>query len=121
MNFLADEGVDRQVVHSLRQDGHNVRYIVETDPGITDDAVFDLATLDNLILLTADKDFGELAYRQNRQGPGIILLRPEQTSSATKAAIVTSSVRQHAAELPGAFVVITPGMLRIRHSSSSDI
>ena len=120
MNFLADEGVDRQVVDGLRQSGHDVSYIAEMDPGITDEAVLELATLNNLILLTADKDFGELVYRQNRQSSGIILLRLEEMSSATKATIVTSSVRQHAAELPGAFAVIAPGIIRIRHSRGSD-
>ena len=119
MNFLADEGVDRQVVDGLRQSGHNVSYIAEMDPGITDEAVLEFATLNNLILLTADKDFGELVYRQNRESSGIILLRLGEMSSATKATMVTSSVRQHADELPGAFAVFTPGIIRIRHSGRS--
>ncbi len=43
MNLLADESVDRQIVARLRQDGHNVLYIAEAEPSVSDTAVFDLA------------------------------------------------------------------------------
>ena len=43
MNFLADESVDDQIVERLRNDGHDVLYIAEMDPGITDDQVLDKA------------------------------------------------------------------------------
>jgi uncharacterized protein DUF5615 len=43
VNFLADESVDRQIVDRIRQDGHLVRYVAEMEPGISDDAVLDLA------------------------------------------------------------------------------
>ncbi len=57
MNFLADESVDKQIVERLRQDGHSVRYVAEMDPGISDDAVLDLADHEATLLLTVDKDF----------------------------------------------------------------
>lgn len=60
MNLLADESVDRQIVDRLRQDGHAVRYIAEMEPGVSDDTVLDLAYRESILLLTADKDFGEL-------------------------------------------------------------
>lgn len=39
MNFLADEGVDKQIVERLRRDGHDVLYVAEMEPGITDEIV----------------------------------------------------------------------------------
>ena len=39
MNFLADEGVDRQIVDRLRLDGHRVAYVAEISPGIADEVV----------------------------------------------------------------------------------
>lgn len=63
MNFLADENVDRQIVERLRYVGFNVRYIAETAAGISDDEVLDLANSEESLLLTADKDFGELVFR----------------------------------------------------------
>jgi len=64
VNLLADEGVDRQIVARLRRDGHNVRYVAEMSPGIPDEAVLDAANRGEALLLTADKDFGELVFRQ---------------------------------------------------------
>ena len=66
MNLPADESVDRQIVDLLRTDGHAVRYIAEIEPGISDDIVLDMAYQETDLLLTADKDFGELVFRQGR-------------------------------------------------------
>ena len=43
MNFVADEGIDRQIVDRMRQDGHNVQYIAEMDPGISDEVVLNIS------------------------------------------------------------------------------
>ena len=116
MTFLADESVDRQIVDRLRQDGHVVRYVAEMDPGIPDDAVLNMSNQAEALLVTADKDFGELVYRQKRLSSGVILIRLEGLSPEGKAEIVAAAVRQHAAELTVAFTVIAPGAVRIRRS-----
>jgi predicted nuclease of predicted toxin-antitoxin system len=66
VKFLADECVDRQIVERLRRERHEVLYFVEMEPGISDDEVRNLANLEKSILLTADKDFGELIFRQGK-------------------------------------------------------
>lgn len=66
MNPLADEGVERAIVDRLRQGGHGVMYVAEMEPGIDDDIVLDRANKQNAILITADKDFGELVFRLRR-------------------------------------------------------
>ena len=114
MNFLADESVDRQIVDRLRQDGHLVWYVAEMEPGIADDTVLDLANQEAALLLTADKDFGELVFRQRRLAPGIVLIRLAGLSPAGKAEVVASAINGHASELSQAFAVITPGTIRIR-------
>ena len=63
MRLLADEGVDAAIVARLRFDGYDVVYVAELSPGITDDAVLELANAEERILMTADKDFGELVFR----------------------------------------------------------
>jgi predicted nuclease of predicted toxin-antitoxin system len=83
-------------------------------PGITDDAVLELANRQRAPLLTADKDFGELIFRQRRLAPGIVLLRLAGMSSAGKAELVAATVEEHLEELTGAFTVIAPGAIRIR-------
>ena len=114
MNLLADESVDRQTVERLRQEGHNVLYIAEMEPGIQDDLVLTRANERNALLLTADKDFGELVFRQRLINYGVVLLRLAGLSPETKAGIVADVLRDRAAELTQAFSVISPGMVRIR-------
>ena len=48
MNFLVDESVDRQVVERLRQEGHEVLYVAEMEPGLRDDDVLEAANLRGL-------------------------------------------------------------------------
>lgn len=114
MNLLADESVDRQIVDRLRREGHAVRYVAEMEPGIPDDTVLSLANQEADVLLTADKDFGELGFRQGQVTSGIFLVRLAGLSPARKAGVVATAVSRHSRELPGAFAVLTPGSFRIR-------
>lgn len=61
--ILADEGVEREIVERLRLDGHAVSYVAEMDPGISDEDVLALDRDNHAILLTVDKDFGDLVFR----------------------------------------------------------
>jgi predicted nuclease of predicted toxin-antitoxin system len=115
VKFLADEGVDQQIVKRLRQEGYTVLYVAEMEPGVSDDEVLDLANQETATLLTADKDFGELIFRQGRISGGVILLRLTGLSQESKEEAVASVIKDHADELRKAFAVITPGMVRIRH------
>jgi predicted nuclease of predicted toxin-antitoxin system len=118
MNILADESVDGQIVYRLRRDGHLVHYVAEMEPGISDDVVLGLANREAALLLTADRDFGELVYRQGRTTFGIVLVRLAGLSPARKADIVSSTLDQHLAELLHSFTVISPGTVRVRGTSS---
>lgn len=114
MNLLADEGVDRQIVVRLRLEGHAVLYVAEFEPGISDDAVFDKANQNRALLITADKDFGEMVFRQGSVRSGVVLLRLAGLLPGTKATVVARSLREHGAEMRESFSVISPGMVRIR-------
>lgn len=115
MNFLADENVDRRIADCLRSMGHNVEYVAEKDAGISDDEVLKMANEKNALLLTSDKDFGELVFRQRRVTSGVVLIRLAGLSPTRKAKIVASAIKKHGAELKEAFSVITPSSIRIRH------
>jgi predicted nuclease of predicted toxin-antitoxin system len=120
VKFLADESVDLPIVERLRQDGHPVTCVTELGPGMTDDEVLNLANREAALLLTADKDFGEMIFRQRLHTHGIVLVRLAGLSPARKAEIVALAIKQHAAELPRAFAVIGPETLRIRHAARPD-
>ena len=116
MNLLADEGVDRAVVERLRDDGHDVLYVADLSPSITDEDVLQQANDRGALLVTADKDFGELVFRQARVHSGVVLLRLAGLSNATKADIVAEVCRDRASELFRTFSVISPGQVRIRRT-----
>ena len=114
MNLLADESVDKSIVDRLRQDGHTVLYIAELDPSIDDEAVLHRANQDSALLITADKDFGELVFRMGQIHTGVVLFRLAGLSPETKAGIVSAAFTDRGHELLSAFSVISPGMVRVR-------
>jgi predicted nuclease of predicted toxin-antitoxin system len=62
LRFLADESCDFVVVAALRSAGHEVNTVADVNPGAEDDVVLAMARDDARVLLTEDKDFGQLAY-----------------------------------------------------------
>ena len=118
MKCLADEGVDRMIVDKLREAGHEVLYIAEMDPGISDQVVLERAQESGVLLVTCDKDFGELVFRQGLYAKGVVLLRLAGLSQSVKAEIVVNVFAQHGSEMEQSFSVISPGMVRIRRDFS---
>jgi predicted nuclease of predicted toxin-antitoxin system len=102
------------LVDGLRRDGHDVLYIKETDPGATDDTVLQTAADQQRVLLTEDKDFGELVVRLKLPAYGIVLLRINPADSAAKLARVRHLLQHHAQRLPGSFVVLSEKRARFR-------
>lgn len=115
MNFVADESLEEQVVAHLRQAGHQVFYVAEMEPGVSDDVVLERANQAGALLITGDRDFGELVFRAGRVTAGVILVRLAGVSPGSKADIVVTDLEQHAGQIHGAFTVISPGRVRIRH------
>jgi predicted nuclease of predicted toxin-antitoxin system len=114
MNLLADEGVDGPIVERLRREGHRVIYIAELSPGIPDPDILKQANDDGALLMKADKDFGELVYRQRLVHAGVILLRLAGPTPAAKANVVAATIKDHGPQLVGAFSVVSQGTVRIR-------
>ncbi len=114
MRFVADEGLDNPIVELLRNNSYEVFYIKEEHPGIADEEVLKIANQRNAVLITTDKDFGELVYRLKQIHNGIILIRLSGMKSAEKAKIVTDAIIEHEKELEGAFTVINKTHIKIR-------
>ena len=75
MNFLADESCAGPVVRTLREAGHDVVAIAEVARGATDEQVLERALNEKRVLITEDRDFGELVYARGRSSAGVILVR----------------------------------------------
>jgi predicted nuclease of predicted toxin-antitoxin system len=65
LNFLADESIDQQIVLRLREEGHSVWDVAEAEPGVSDESILKKANEEQMVLLTADKDFGESFARNS--------------------------------------------------------
>jgi predicted nuclease of predicted toxin-antitoxin system len=117
MQLLVDEGIHRGVVVRLRDAGHQVSYIAELSPGSPDADVLDRANRNDEILVTEDKDFGELVFRQNLTNRGVILLRMYGLSASDQAAALLDFLANHGERAADAFSVITMTSFRIRHQN----
>jgi predicted nuclease of predicted toxin-antitoxin system len=106
MKFFLDESADFVIAQRLREDGHTVTTVVETVQSISDQEVLAKANVAEAILITSDKDFGELVYHQKTVVYGVVLLRLEQLKPLQKAEVVARIISAHASEMIGAFTVI---------------
>jgi predicted nuclease of predicted toxin-antitoxin system len=118
LNWLLDENVDRVIAERLRFLGEDVLYIAEVDPSVSDEVVLERARENEAVLLTADKDFGELVFRRRLVSAGVVLLRLSGLEAEEKAAIVEALLASHAGELAGHFTVVTASGVRIRRMMS---
>lgn len=114
MRLVADEGVDKPIVEALRREGFDVLYILETYRGAEDDTILSLSNDLQRVLLTQDKDFGELVYRLKQAHFGVVLIRLEGYSPQLKAEITLNVFTEYMSELVNAFTVIQPNAIRIR-------
>ncbi|MEL7161668.1 MAG: DUF5615 family PIN-like protein [Bacteroidota bacterium] len=111
--ILADESVDFNVVKKLREDNYEIETIIETTPGIMDEEVLEAANKLKAILLTEDRDFGELTYRLQIPNHGIILLRMSGESLDRKIAQLYKLFESYEDKLNASFSVVTIRKIRV--------
>lgn len=114
MKFLADEGIDRSIVNELRSLGFDVFYVLEDVRSLDDDTLLEIARVENRILITRDKDFGELVFRLSKAHAGVILIRLEGHSTQERGSIACKLIQQYQDQLQNSFSVIQKGVIRIR-------
>lgn len=114
MRWLADECVDAALIGRLRQAGHDVIYIAEIDPGVTDRQLIVRANQERRLLLTDDKDFGELVVRWRRPLPGLVLLRLDVMDSDRKWSRLNAAIERYSDGLFGRYTIIEDARLRSR-------
>ncbi len=75
MKWLADENIPIKVVNKLRQEGFDIIRIDEIKPGLSDKQVIEIAVKTSRAVITFDKDFGKLIYREGYKVEAVVLLR----------------------------------------------
>lgn len=114
MRFLANENFPGDAVAALRAAGHDVVWVRTEAPGGTDTDVLATAQRETRVLLTFDKDFGELAWRRRLPAAsGIVLLRipMPSPSSVGEALMAILSSRE---DWAGHFAVVERARIRMR-------
>ena len=114
MRFLADENVSRILIDNLRSRGLEVIAVAESRPGASDKDIIEAAHTQQCIVITEDRDFGELVIRQRLAVAGLILLELDRLSNAVEAQTVADFISTHVDRLVGNLVVLEPGRIRIR-------
>ena len=114
MKFIVDESTGKSVVDYLRSLHCDVLSVYETMRQAPDREILLRAETDKRILITNDKDFGELIVRSGQFHFGAVLLRLHDESPSNKARVIRSLLEKFAARLEGHFTVATDSDIRIR-------
>ena len=112
--FLIDENVDFPVVLHLRQKGYDVTSIVELHPSLEDFLIMKMAFAQNRIIVTSDKDFGQLIFQNKLKSCGLILFRLGDQSSQAKIKVLDLLLDNYLDKLTGNFIVLSENKIRVR-------
>jgi predicted nuclease of predicted toxin-antitoxin system len=114
MRFLVDESAGSAVAAVLANGGHDVLEVAQVMPQADDAAILAQAVQDARIVVTNDKDFGELIFRSGRPHAGVVLLRLRDEGVANRARAMQAVLHRCGTILPNQFIVATERHIRIR-------
>ncbi len=120
MRILANENIPGEAIEALRARGHDVRWMLTEGTGSTDLVVLALAQAERRLLLTFDKDFGEMAFRAGLPAEAGIVLFRMAASSALRVAEVAVAVLESRTDWAGHFSVIEDDDLRMTPLPAED-
>ncbi|TAK28828.1 MAG: hypothetical protein EPO21_21985 [Chloroflexota bacterium] len=117
MRFLFDQSTDRRLAPYLRDLGHDVTVVaVDYPEALPDEKVLAIAQKEQRILVTEDRDFGELVFRHHLKHAGVLYLRLPPMELTAKI-VRLDEVLAHFSDRLDQFLVVTPKTIRVRHPS----
>lgn len=105
MRFLIDVNIEKPIIQALITDGHDIKLVYEIDPTLEDLKIVELANKEKRVILTNDKDFGELVFNSKIDTTGVILFRLGNDKN-TKIERLRQFLSEHTEEISKSFVVI---------------
>jgi predicted nuclease of predicted toxin-antitoxin system len=113
MRFLVDECTGYQVAAWLRGQGHEVFSVYDEARGMSDEEILAKAVAEEWVVITNDKDFGDLVFRRKRPHKGIIFLRLDDDRAANKIAALERVFAGHADDLIGRYTIVREHLVRV--------
>ena len=114
LKFILDVGVGNKVGAYLSSEGYDATLISKINPSMTDSDILSIAKNEERMVITMDKDFGELVYHSRKVHKGVLLLRLEDANGDEKVEVMRFIMESFADQLEGRFCVFKNGQLRIR-------
>jgi len=114
LKFLVDVGVGRTVEEYLKQKGYETKTVRDIDPRMDDEKIIRMAVSENRMIVTMDKDFGELVYHFSMKHSGVLLLRLEDAASSEKLKVIKNIMTNYADKIRNCFCVFQNNKFRIR-------
>lgn len=114
IKFLADEGFSFSITSILKEKGLNVKWVGDISPGVSDRVVYDIAQQEDRIILTEDKDFGELAVRFRLKVRGVVILRISSKEKDLRNERVFELLERFPEKLEGHLIIIDSQKFRFR-------
>ena len=114
MRFLVDENFPYSAVDRLRRGGHDIAAVRDVMRGAPDEDVLARARSEDRVLITADKDFGEMIFARSDTAAGVLLVRSRSSSPAARVELAVRAVDDLGETLLGSFVVAGEDRVRVR-------
>ncbi len=114
IKFVADVNVEKDIVDFLNNQGFDVLWIPDYNCKLQDDELLFLANKEGRVLITNDKDFGEIVFYQRKVSKGIILLRIKGQDVNKKLKVLKKLIDLHLEEIELNFIVLSDKKIRIR-------
>lgn len=114
MKFLADANISAEMITMIRDLGHDCADGSRIPPRMPDVDVLRMAAGEDTVVITSDKDFGELVFVHRIGCPGVVLIRLALADETDRVAHVLSVWPTVISRLPGSFITITPSGVRVR-------
>ncbi len=112
IKFLADANVEKRIVDSLLRFGFDVKWIPDYNCEMDDEVLLTMANNEKRILITNDKDFGELVFLKKQISVGIILIRVKGQDTKEKVELVEKLILNYKEKIPNHFLLITSKKFR---------
>ncbi len=112
MRFLVDECTGPSVARWLGNQGHEVFSVYDQARGMQDDDILQKAVVENWVLITNDKDFGEKVFRERRLHHGIVFMRLADERAVNKIEVLRRLLDSHASRILDQYIVVTEKRVR---------